>query len=269
MPARTAATLDQAWAIARDAAVRAGIDIRELRGVDVTLAREVIGRAWGRQQIPQDNLLRALAHAGGTLLGATADGRPVGVTLGFLGWRDGLHLHSHMTAVLESHRSAGVGYALKLWQRAVCLREGVAEIRWTYDPLVARNAYFNLVKLGATVVAFHVDFYGAMDDTVNAGDHSDRLEVCWRLDSTRVLEALAGRPPPRTKVVRSHVIPEDYAALARADPGIARAARLAARVVLLAAQREHLDVEWDRGAYRFTSPMEGGGMQLSVPGVVS
>lgn len=33
--------------------------------------------------------------------------------------------------------------------------------------------------------AFFPDFYGAMDDAVNAGDHSDRFEVSWRLDSER------------------------------------------------------------------------------------
>ena len=174
--------LDAAWAVAYDAASVAGVDIRELHGTDVTLAQEVIGQVWGPQLIPQDVLLRALAHAGCTLLGAVVDEQPVGVTLGFLGWAGGIHLHSHMTAVVPAHGSAGVGYALKLWQRAVCLREGIREIRWTYDPMVARNAYFNLVKLGAVVESLRANFYGAMVDTVNAGDESDRFEVSWWLE---------------------------------------------------------------------------------------
>jgi predicted GNAT superfamily acetyltransferase len=244
--------LDAAWAAAFDAASIAGVDIRELHGTDVTLAQEVIGQVWGSQLIPQEVLLRALAHAGCTLLGAVVDEQPIGVTLGFLGWAGGIHLHSHMTAVVPGHGSAGVGYALKLWQRAVCLREGIREVRWTYDPLVARNAYFNLVKLGAVVESLHANFYGAMVDTVNAGDESDRFEVSWWLDSSRVLAALSGHPQLPTDVVRSHEIPEDYTTLARSDPAAAREVRLAARAALLAAQDERLAIEWDGGAYRFT-----------------
>ena len=260
--------LDAAWAVAYDAASVAGVDIRELHGTDVTLAQEVIGQVWGPQLIPQDVLLRALAHAGCTLLGAVVDEQPVGVTLGFLGWAGGIHLHSHMTAVVPAHGSAGVGYALKLWQRAVCLREGIREIRWTYDPMVARNAYFNLVKLGAVVESLRANFYGAMVDTVNAGDESDRFEVSWWLDSPRVLAALSGHPHLPGDAVRSHAIPKDYTTLARLDPAAAREARLAARAALLAAQDERLAIEWDDGAYRFTRPPlpEGRGALAPVTG---
>ncbi len=65
---------------------------------------------------------------------------PVGATLGFLGWSGGLHLHSHMNAVDPAARGRGIGVALKLRQRAVCLAHGVDEMRWTYDPLIRRNA---------------------------------------------------------------------------------------------------------------------------------
>jgi predicted GNAT superfamily acetyltransferase len=243
---------DAAWSVARAAASRAGVEIRELRSSEIATAQEVIGAVWGPQQIPQSNLLRAFAHAGSTLLGALVGDQPVGTTLGFLGWEGGMHLHSHMTAVVPGHTSGGIGYALKLWQRAVCLREGIGEVRWTYDPLVARNARFNLVKLGAVVMAMHPNFYGAMDDIVNAGDESDRFEVSWRLDSPRVVAALAGRPLAPVNVVRSHAIPADYASLSRSDPDAARAARLATRDAVLAAERDGLSVEWDSGAYRFT-----------------
>jgi predicted GNAT superfamily acetyltransferase len=246
--------LDAAWAVARDAAARAGVEIHELQSSEIAIAQEVIGAVWGPQQIPQSNLLRAFAHAGSTLLGAMVGDLPVGTTLGFLGWDGGMHLHSHMTAVVPKHISAGVGYALKLWQRAVCLREGVGEVRWTYDPLVARNAQFNLVKLGAVVMAMHPNFYGAMDDIVNAGEESDRFEVSWRLDSQRVLAALSGHPLRPIDVVRSHAIPPDYTTLSRTDPASARAARIAARDAVIAAQREGLTIEWESGAYRFTRP---------------
>ena len=54
--------------------------------------------------------------------------------------------------------------------------------RWTFDPLVARNAWFNLGKLGAVADAFGRAFYGEMTDEINAGDRSDRLVVRWDLD---------------------------------------------------------------------------------------
>jgi predicted GNAT superfamily acetyltransferase len=162
-----------------------------------------------------------------------------------------------MTAVVQSHLSSGVGYALKLSQRAVCLREGIHEVRWTYDPLVARNARFNLVKLGAVVMVLHPSFYGEMDDIVNAGEDSDRFEVSWQLESPRVLAALAGQAQPAADVVRSHPIPHDYTTLSRTDPAAARAARVAAREAVLTAQRDGLAVEWDDGAYRFTRPQSG------------
>jgi predicted GNAT superfamily acetyltransferase len=247
-----AVVLEPAWSVARDAASRAGVEVRELRSSEIAIAQEVIGAVWGPQQIPQSNLLRAFAHAGSTLLGALDGDQPVGTTLGFLGWEGGLHLHSHMTAVLPTRFSAGVGYALKLWQRAVCLREGVGEVRWTYDPLVARNAQFNLVKLGAVVMAMHPNFYGAMDDIVNAGEESDRFEVSWHLDSPRVVAALDGHPFRPVNVVRSHSIPVDYTTLSRTDPAAARAARTAARNAVLAAERDGLAIEWEGGAYRFT-----------------
>lgn len=253
----TTTDLDQAWARARAAAAIAGADIRELHGDEVLLAGAVVDEVWGPNQIPQQSLLRALAHAGCTLLGATVDGRPVGMTLGFLGWNGGLHLHSHMTAVLPEYASSGIGYSLKLWQRAACLREGVDEVRWTYDPMVARNAHFNLVKLGALAISFQPNFYGVMTDTVNAGDDSDRFEVSWRLDSRRVMAALAGAPQQPTDVVGSLAIPEDYTTLARTDPAAARSARQTARAVLLEAQTQGLAVEWDAGAYQLTRALPG------------
>lgn len=256
-PGSTSTTIDTAWALARDAASRAGVEVRELKGDDVALAQVVVGEVWGPQQIPQTNLLRAFAHAGSTLLAALVDGRPVGMTLGFAGWAGGMHLHSHMTAVVPSHLSSGVGYALKLTQRAVCLREGINEVRWTFDPLVARNARFNLVKLGAVVMALYPNFYGEMDDIVNAGEDSDRFEVSWQLESPRVLLALAEQPQPPADVVRSHAIPRDYTMLSRTDSAAAQAARAAAREAVMQAQREGLGVEWDDGAYRFTRRRSG------------
>ena len=106
------------------------------------------------------------------------------------------YLHSYIAGVKERLRGSNVGFALKQHQRAWALGHGLTRVTWTFDPLVRRNAYFNLVKLGAAAVAFHRDFYGAMQDGVNAGDMSDRILIEWNLDSPRAVEASALRARP-------------------------------------------------------------------------
>lgn len=217
--------------------------------------REIIGAVWGPQQEPQDNLVRALRHAGTGLLVAMRDERCVGVCMGFLGWTDGLHLHSHMTAVHPGLEAKGVGFALKLWQRSRCLDHGVREIRWTFDPLIARNAYFNLVKLGASVRRFLPDHYGEMNDTVNAGDRSDRFEVSWELDSARVAQALTGALPESSHGTLVEV-PADYDRMRREDPGAAAEVRQRTRAAFADLCGQGLVPTWTTGGYLFAAPVE-------------
>ena len=64
-------------------------------------------------------------------------------------------------------------------------------IAWTYDPLIRRNAYFNLVKLGARPTEYLRNFYGVMDDAINIGTETDRVLVRWDLLSPLAAEASA------------------------------------------------------------------------------
>lgn len=171
------------WALAHEAAGAAGVSLRLLDGVDDGDAvNEVIERTWGGQHLDRE-IVRALGFSGNTVLGAEADARLVGFALGWAGIDgDGLHVHSHMLATVPDARRRGVGYALKLAQRALALEQGVATMRWTFDPMIARNAWLNLGKLGAVADRFYPDFYGAMTDAINAGERSDRLVVRWDLD---------------------------------------------------------------------------------------
>jgi predicted GNAT superfamily acetyltransferase len=183
---------DEAWALANEAAQASGVVLRPLSTVeDLQGVGGVIDAVWGPDAMPPA-LLRAFQHAGGVLVGAFAGREQVGFVLGFLGWEDGLHLHSHMLAVLPDRRLRGVGRALKLAQRASCLDRGIAQVRWTYDPLLAGNARFNLNLLGVVATAFLRDFYGAMPDRLNRGERSDRFEVRWDLASDRARHALEG-----------------------------------------------------------------------------
>ena len=172
---------------ASQAAERAGVRITPLHDADeVRRIPEVVEAVWGTAVVPTPDILRALARAGSVLLAAEPSDRPgrtIGCAFGFLGWEGGVHLHSHQVGVRPGQQHAGVGYALKLAQRITCLEHGITEMRWTFDPMLARNAGFNFGKLGVTGVAFLPSFYGEMEDGINSGDLSDRFEVSWRLDT--------------------------------------------------------------------------------------
>jgi predicted GNAT superfamily acetyltransferase len=197
-------------------------------------------------------LMRALSHAGNYVAGAFEDGRLVGASVGFLSAPAGLALHSHITGAAIGR---GVGLALKLHQRAWALERGLDRITWTYDPLVRRNAHFNLVKLGARPEEYLNSFYGVMDDAINAGAESDRVLARWRLSDPYVISAAAGRRPQPSELPADAVaglsdhdgrpvagrtdartvlvaVPEDIETLRRKDPAAARAWRHAVREVL-------------------------------------
>jgi predicted GNAT superfamily acetyltransferase len=238
-----------AWDQALKAAESSGVALAPMEGMaDAEKVATVVEALWGPGQLPA-NLVRALDHAGTVILGAEAGGEMVGTVLGFPGLDEGLHMHSHILGVLPKWQARGVGYALKLGQRAACLDEGIGEVRWTYDPLVARNAWFNLMKLGVVATRLFTGFYGEMDDSINAGDRSDRFEVRWRLDSARVSRVLRGesREPARGPVLLEAEgeadapgpreagaapepgaqiqVPRDYHGLRSVDPGLGRAWR--------------------------------------------
>ena len=184
-----------AWELVRASSSRSGVSVTPLDSLeDCDRVRAVIEAVWGEQVLPRE-MLRALQHAGCVLYGAEAEGDLVGFVLGFAGLTGGLHVHSHMLAAVPGWQDRGVGFALKLAQRAHALDHDIEEVRWTFDPLVARNARFNLAKLGTEAFRFLPSFYGEMTDRINRGDRSDRFEVRWRVASTRVEDAITGSPP--------------------------------------------------------------------------
>lgn len=142
----------------------------------------LLNRIWGPSDhdIIDHAFLIALAHSGNLVALATRDGQDVGAAVGFSGPPDS-PFHSHIVGVAPELAGAGVGSALKLHQRAWCLVRGIDRMTWTYDPLVARNAAFNIRRLGALPTAYHRNFYGPMTDAVNAGQDSDRMVIRWDL----------------------------------------------------------------------------------------
>ncbi len=175
----------EAWQEANDAAAAAGVELRSLSTVeDADRLLGVMIATWGEHQLVPREMIRAFAESGNISWGAWDGDRLIGYVLGWAGVTpgDGLHTHSHMLAALPDRRHRGVGYALKLAQRAQCLDQGITLVRWTFDPLLSRNAHFNLTKLGASADRFLPNEYGEMTDIQNAGDRSDRLMVRWELD---------------------------------------------------------------------------------------
>ncbi|MFA5788014.1 MAG: GNAT family N-acetyltransferase [Actinomycetota bacterium] len=188
---------DQARRAAEQAACRARVTVRDTLALgDIAEVAGLFDETWSTgsdASVLPANLVRALAHAGSCLMGAYADGDLVGAVFGFVGMRGKPHLHSHMLAVCSGVQRGGIGFALKQYQRAWALAHGLELVHWTFDPLVRRNAHFNLCKLGAEIVAYHEHFYGQMIDNVNAGDESDRVEIRWSVRSERAIAASEGR----------------------------------------------------------------------------
>jgi predicted GNAT superfamily acetyltransferase len=134
------------------------------------------------------NLLEAMVHGGAYLSGAFIGNQIIGAAFAFPATNNGLHLHSHMTAVIPEFRDKGFGYALKIDQWNWAKKKNFSHLSWTFDPLVRRNAKLNIAKLGVDISAYHPNFYGDMPDALNTGDESDRLMVSWRTDVDAPIE---------------------------------------------------------------------------------
>ena len=162
-------------------------------------------------------LLCAVRHAGGYVAAAFDSGTIVGASFGFLGrHRGATALHSHVTGILPGVQHAGVGRAMKFHQRDWAAAQGLEWVTWTFDPLVRRNAWFNLEVLHAEVTEYLVDFYGPLHDSVNAGDESDRLVVAWATGGAdRGVSAEQLDVPPGALEVPT---PDDIVVLRRTDP---------------------------------------------------
>lgn len=151
------------------------------------------------------HLLLTIGRNGGLVLGAWDGDALVGYLLGFLGTDQTssesvattrLKHCSHQLGVHPDYRDRRIGYRLKLAQREVVLKQGLQLATWTYDPLETRNANLNLRRLGGIVREYKRNYYGEMEDDLNAGLPSDRFQVEWWLASHRVRERVEGTRPP-------------------------------------------------------------------------
>src|SRR5262249_48297926 len=141
------------------------------------------GGAPGGPRGPHD-VLRGLVHAGGRVHAAFRDGQLVGAAVAVFCAPADAACYSLVAGVSPGAEGGGIGLALKLAQRAWALGAGAGRMRWTFDPLLRRNAWFNIARLGAVGTEYWVDFYGEVADGVNDPE-TDRLAGAWGLRGPR------------------------------------------------------------------------------------
>jgi predicted GNAT superfamily acetyltransferase len=259
--ARAAGAAERA---AEAAARTARVQVREIAELDDL---EAVYRLYDRIWRPDPSnppvtteLLRALTKAGNYVSGAFDGSELLGACVGFFSAPAGTAMHSHVAGVSPTAVGRSIGFALKLHQRAWAMQRGVGQIAWTFDPLVSRNAYFNLVKLGAAATEYLPNFYGGMNDGINGTGDTDRLLVRWELLAAGVVAAASaarinpadaeaerrrgaviglarsdrGWPVPGELAGETALvaIPHDIEELRRTDAGCAQQWRIAVRDVL-------------------------------------
>jgi predicted GNAT superfamily acetyltransferase len=211
--------------------------IRELVTIsDQNIGLDLFDAIWpipgGGREIPQ-NLMQAFVHNGSYFVGAFRGDQILGATFGFVGITGGIHLHSHMSAVDPHSRDLGVGALMKRHQYTWAFERNIPFITWTFDPLVRKNAGFNISKLGVEVAAYYPDFYGSMTDLVNAGDVSDRIMVKWHV--TADIPPTSNATSDLLNGAISIAVPEDIVELRAKSTEDAMVERLRVRTEFLSA----------------------------------
>ncbi len=193
------------------------MNIRPLTTLDefqlcVDLQREAFG--WADIDLLPRRFLVAMTHIGGLILGAFEGDRLVAFISSIPAYRDGMvYWYSQMLAVAKDQWNTGAGSQLKLAQREAALERGIRLIEWTFDPLESKNAYLNIVKLGAVVRRYLPNHYGETTGALQAGLDSDRVIAEWWIDQPR---------PVLTGDIRRVVIPVDLQTLKKQSLDSAR-----------------------------------------------
>jgi predicted GNAT superfamily acetyltransferase len=209
------------------------ITIRKCRGIDefracVALQKEV----WNFDDLDIVPLRMFVVSEkiGGQIIGAFEGDRLVGFAFSIPGSRNGhAYLHSHMLAVREPFRNYGLGRRLKLAQREDAMAQGFELLEWTFDPLEIKNAYLNLVRLGAIARRYSVNHYGFSSSPLQGGLPTDRLVAEWWLKSRRVVKLLDHSQTPQFPIEKKISVPAEIYAWKSSDADRPRAAQVQTR----------------------------------------
>ena len=205
------------------------ITIRDLSSLSdyadcVTLQDQTWGAGFS-ERVPTA-ILRVSQLIGGVAAGAFDEtGRLVGFVFGMTGLRNRELVHwSDMLAVREGLRGQGIGEQLKQYQRDKVMALGVKSMLWTFDPIQARNAHFNINHLGALPIEYVRDMYGNTGSALHGTMPTHRFIVRWQLDPPAV--------PPGANTYADAVrveIPADFAAVQQEGADASMRWRLAIR----------------------------------------
>ena len=191
-------------------AVRPCEEVGEFAGC-VALQKEIWG--YSDHDIYPARMFLNITRMGGHVLGAfTEEDSMAAFVVSVPAWRkEHRYFYSLLLGVLPGHENQGLGRMLKIAQRKAALHAGIEYIEWTFDPMRAKNAYFNIVRLGAIVRRYCPDYYGPILGKLQRELPSDRLIAEWPLKSARVRNALAGKMPrpPEKKASAKVAIPLD------------------------------------------------------------
>jgi predicted GNAT superfamily acetyltransferase len=195
----------------RAASMQPEIVVRKCTGIDelnacVSLQQEVW--KFSDADLVPLRMFVVAEKAGGQIIGAFEGDALVGYVLSLPGIRAGhSYLHSQMLAVRESHRNHGLGRILKLAQRKDAIERGFELVEWTFDPLEIKNAWLNIIKLGAIARRYYVNHYGYTSSILHQGLPTDRLVAEWWLKSRRVLNLLDQGRQPVFQTVKKICVP--------------------------------------------------------------
>ena len=233
----------------------------------VALQRET----WGSDftEIVPAAILQVVQYIGGVAAGAF---QPANQLVGFVFGITGIEQTNHgivpvhwsdMLAVRKEMRNQGIGERLKRYQRDVLLTRGVERIYWTFDPLDAKNAYVNFVRLGVVANEYRVDMYGQTASPLHQGIGTDRLIVVWPIATSRVEQRLSGqhKPQPMAHVAHRIDVPINIHELNAREPHVAREWRERTRAQFVEAMQQGLMVvdfvrESTRGTYLLGLPSD-------------
>ncbi|HSU84243.1 MAG TPA: hypothetical protein VLR69_17630 [Thermoanaerobaculia bacterium] len=210
---------------------------------------------WGRNfsDVVPLSILKITQKAGGIAAGAFS---PAGDLLGFVyglaGWADRRPFHwSHMLAVARQARDLGLGTRLKLFQRELLLPTGVEEVRWSFDPLEARNAHLNFNHLGAEAAEYVENLYeGEEGSELFAGIGTDRFILSWKIASGRVERALADRRAGAEEPFRDAPVANPGAAAGDLPEALRVRIEIPESIQDLKAERPELGMAWRESTRR-------------------
>ena len=202
---------------------------------------------WGHgftERVP-GAILRVAQKIGGVAAGAfNHDQRLLGFVFGMTGVQDSTLVHwSDMLAVRPEARGTGLARQLKHFQRDALLPLGVHLMIWTADPLVARNAHFNINHLGALPAAYVPNMYGAQTGSVLHGAMpTDRLIYHWGLPASTTWQKQDGLPHSGDEQLPDAIVIADNGAPIAVDTGGAQVVRILVPHDLTALQAARADV---------------------------